>query len=191
MKKSHKKILVFIACLVPLLVMMYNLFTQQLGAEPVIGMLKTTGIWALRILVITLAISPVRRFFSINFLPYRRMLGLFVMFYATLHLLIYVTFEFGFDFATIAEDIVRRKFILVGMLAFVLLLPLTVTSTNGMMKRLGKRWFRLHKSVYWVAGLATLHFLWLVKSDYTEPGIYAVLFIALLLLRLPIFKRKS
>ncbi len=152
---NWKKITVFTACCLPLLVMLYQFINQQLSAEPVDDMLRTT----------------------------RRMLGLFVMFYVTLHLLIYLTFEFAFDIAAIVDDVLQRKFIFVGMLAFLLLIPLTITSTKGMMKRLGKRWVKLHKSVYLIAMLAVLHFVWLVKSDYGEPGIYAALLTLLLLAR--------
>lgn len=137
MTMNAKKIAVFTACLVPLALMIYQLFTNNLGAEPVHAMLETTGTWALRLLLVTLAITPIRRWFGVNVVRYRRMLGLFVMFYATLHLLIYVTFDFGFDVAAIIDDALRRKFIFVGLLAFLLLIPLTITSTKGMMKRLG------------------------------------------------------
>ncbi|MBS9778022.1 MAG: sulfoxide reductase heme-binding subunit YedZ [Gammaproteobacteria bacterium] len=189
MKAIIKKAIIFLTCLIPLFIMIYQLFTNQLGAEPVIGMLKTTGIWALRLLIFTLAITPLRRFNIANLIPYRRMIGLFVMFYACLHLMIYVTFEFSFDIGSIAEDIMRRKFILAGMLAFVLLIPLTVTSTKSMMKRLGKKWITLHKSIYWIAALASLHFIWLVKSDYTEPTIYAILFVLLMAFRMKLLRR--
>lgn len=175
-----KKAALFSACLLPLALMLYQLVTNQLGAEPVSDMLRTTGVWALRLLVVTLAITPIRRWFGVNLVRYRRMLGLFVTFYAVLHLLIYLIFEFGFDIAAIVDDVLRRKFIFVGMLAFLLLIPLSITSTKGMMKRLGKRWVTLHKSVYIVAILAVLHFVWLVKSDYTEPTIYAAIFALLL-----------
>ncbi len=180
---NWKKITVFTACCLPLLVMLYQFINQQLSAEPVDDMLRTTGIWALRLLLLTLAITPIRCWFGVNLVRYRRMLGLFVMFYVTLHLLIYLTFEFAFDIAAIVDDVLKRKFIFVGMLAFLLLIPLTITSTKGMMKRLGKRWVKLHKSVYLIAMLAVLHFVWLVKSDYGEPGIYAVLLTLLLLAR--------
>lgn len=180
---NAKKIAVFTACLVPLALMIYQLFTNNLGAEPVHAMLETTGTWALRLLLVTLAITPIRRWFGVNVVRYRRMLGLFVMFYATLHLLIYVTFDFGFDVAAIIDDALRRKFIFVGLLAFLLLIPLTITSTKGMMKRLGKRWVTLHKTVYIIAALAVLHFVWLVKSDYTQPVIYATILAVLLLAR--------
>lgn len=183
MTLNYKKIAPFIACLLPAGLMIYRLFNQQLGAEPVDAMLTITGLWTLRLLLLTLAVTPLRRSLGYNAMPYRRMLGLYAFFYALLHLLIYLIFEQSFSPTAVFDDVLKRPFILVGMLAFFLLIPLTITSTKAMMKRLGKRWKTLHKAVYWLTGLALLHFTWAQKSDYSEPLFYTGIFIALLLLR--------
>lgn len=183
MTVNDKKTILFIACLLPAGMMIYRLFNQQLGAEPVDAMLTITGLWTLRFLLLTLAVTPIRKLSGYNAVPYRRMLGLYAFFYALLHLLIYLAFEQSFSPTAVVDDVLKRPFIFVGMLAFFLLIPLAVTSTKAMMKRLGKRWKTLHKAVYWLTGLALLHFFWAQKSDYTEPLFYLGIFIILLLLR--------
>lgn len=182
---SLSKPLLFAAALYPALLMVYQLLNEQLGAEPVDAMLMITGLWSIRFLLITLAITPIRQRLTWNFIRYRRMLGLYAFFYALLHLGIYISFEQGFSLAAIVDDVIKRNFILVGMLAFLLFLPLVVTSTKGMMKRLGKRWKTLHKSTYWLIALALLHFVWIQKSDYTEPMIYVLIGLILFSLRKP------
>ena len=128
--------------------MAYRLIYRKLGIDPVETMMTITGTWALRFLLITLAITTIRKQFGINFIKYRRMLGIFVAFYALLHLLIYVILGHSLDLSAIIQNIAQRKFIIAGMLAFTLLTPLVITSTKKMMKRLGKNWIRLHKIVY-------------------------------------------
>lgn len=178
-----KKSVLFLIALSPSLLMCYQLFNNQLGAEPVDVMLTITGIWAIRLLLITLAITPIRQWSGINLIAYRRMLGLYVFFYVLLHFGIYFLFEQNLDIMAVINDMLERNFILLGMMAFILLIPLVITSTNSMMKRLGKHWKRLHKATYWVSGLALLHFIWIQKSDYTEPLIYLVLFFGIVCLR--------
>lgn len=179
-KKTAKKFLLFCLCLIPATWLLYRLLNNQLGAEPVAALLSETGLWCLRFLLITLTITPVKRYFRFNFIAYRRMLGLYAFFYALLHFAVYVVFEQGLDFQAILDDILKRNFILLGMLSFLLLIPLAVTSTKGMMRRLGKHWKTLHKSTYWLTALGLLHFIWIQKSDYTEPLIYVGLFAVLM-----------
>ena len=143
-----------------------------LGANPVETLERETGIWALRLLVLSLAVTPLRRLGWKSLAPLRRTLGLAAFSYAALHLAIFVGLDLGFDFAAVAEDLQKRPYIAVGFAAFTILLALAATSTQSAMKRLGRRWNRLHRAVYVAAGLAVLHFAWLVKADYSEPIFY-------------------
>jgi len=172
----------FLACLLPLAVLLWEAATGGLGANPVERITHSTGEWTLRLLLATLAITPLRRVSGYTPLArWRRMLGLFSFFYACLHFLTYVVIEQGLDPALIAEDIAEHKFVLAGFSSFLLLVPLAATSTNAMQRRLGgRRWKRLHRLVYVAATGAVLHFLWLVKADYTEPLLYAAALAVLL-----------
>ena len=186
---AKSKLVVFPLCLSPLGYLIYLAVNNQLGPDPANALTRDLGEWALIFLCITLAITPLRKLTGINkLIRYRRMIGLFVLFYALLHLMSYLAFMLGWQWQTLVEDLYKRPYIIVGALAVLILLALGVTSTKGMMRRLGRNWSRLHKLVYLVAGLSVLHFLWLVKSDYTEPVIYGVMLSFLLLLR---FKRKA
>ena len=183
---SHRwaKPLVFALCLLPLSWLLSRVAQDQLGANPQEALIRATGDWALRFLVIVLAVTPLRELSGLSALArYRRMLGLFMYFYALLHFLSYSGFDMGFDVADIFNDIVKRPFILVGSLALLLLTPLAATSFNAAIRTLGaKRWQRLHRLVYAVAGLAILHFFWMRagKNDFAEVAVYAAL-LALLL----------
>jgi len=182
------KPLVFAACLAPFAWLVFRAFTGRLTANPIEDITLTTGLWALRFLVITLAITPLRRITGWNrLIQYRRMVGLFAFFYASLHLAIYVTdvmaVEGTFTFAPVAADVVKRPFITAGMVAFVAMLPLAVTSTRGWIRRLGRRWQRLHRLVYLSAAAAALHYLWKVKVMIGSPVYYAAIVVALLALR--------
>ena len=178
------KAFVFALCLIPLGHMVYGIVTDSLGANPIEAVTRGLGDWALRLLLITLAVTPLRRFTGGNWLlRLRRMLGLFAFFYATLHMLTYVWLDQFFAWDFILKDIVKRPFITVGFICFVLLIPLAATSTNAMMKRLGRNWSRLHKAVYAIGILAVLHFWWMVKLDVREPALYAGILAVLLGLR--------
>jgi sulfoxide reductase heme-binding subunit YedZ len=176
---SHRwaKPLVFALCLLPLSWLLYLVAQDQLGANPQEALIRATGDWALRFLVIVLAVTPLRELSGLSALArYRRMLGVFMYFYALLHFLSYSGFDMGFDVADIFNDIVKRPFILVGSLALLLLTPLAATSFNAAIRALGaKRWQRLHRLVYAVAGLAILHFFWMRagKNDFAEVAVYA------------------
>lgn len=187
MKKLYKP-LVFIICLLPFGWLVFNALSGRLGANPIEEITHITGEWGLRFLLITLSITPLRKFTKINqFIRYRRMLGLYAFFYVSLHFLTYLILDQFFDWREIIQDIIERPYITVGFLAFVLLLPLAITSTKKMIHRLGKRWHKLHKLIYIIAILGVLHFLWLVKADLLEPLIYGCILALLLILRLPRF----
>jgi sulfoxide reductase heme-binding subunit YedZ len=189
------KIAAFLVALFPLGRLLDGVFLSPeiLGANPAEFITRATGDWALRILLITLALTPLRRLTGWNWLlRLRRMAGLYVFFYAILHFSSYVSFDHVFDVGEIAKDIVKRPFITVGFTCLMLLLPLAITSTNGMVRRLGgRRWLQLHRLVYVIAPLAVLHFWWMVKRDLTQPVIYAVLLSLLLGIRLLWINRKN
>ncbi len=173
---------VWLACLLPLLWLIAAGLRDALGANPIEYITRATGDWTLRMLMITLAVTPLRQLTGWHWLVrLRRTLGLYAFFYACLHLTTYVWLDQFFDTDGIVKDIVKRPFITIGFGAFVLLLPLAATSTNGMIRRLGGRlWQRLHRLVYAIGTLGVVHYWWLVKKDITEPVIYALVLAFLL-----------
>lgn len=179
---KFNKLLVFINSLVPLALLAWDAFRGNLGANPVEFFLRTTGVLALIFLLLTLSVTPLRKYFGWNNLvKFRRMLGLYSFFYAFLHLITYSVFDKSFSASAIASDVLQRPFIAVGMLAFFLLVPLAVTSTNAMIKRLGgKNWARLHKATYVAAILGVLHFWMIVKSDIFYPLLFGLVLAGLL-----------
>jgi sulfoxide reductase heme-binding subunit YedZ len=177
--------LVFGLALVPLGWLAFTLWTGRTGPNPAEDIILTTGIWALRFLLITLAITPVRRLTGLNpVIQYRRMLGLFAFFYACVHLFSYMLFDRLFQIGEILTDIADRPFIMAGMTALALMIPLAVTSTKGWIRRLGRRWQTLHRIVYFSAAAACLHFAWKVKVVVGEPVYYAAILAMLLGFRL-------
>ena len=178
------KPLLFVLCLMPFIWLVFGAFTNQLGANPAEALVRSTGDWTLRFLCLVLAVTPLRTLTNTPALArFRRMLGLFVYFYVVLHLLSYSWFDMEFDVGAIIKDIIKRPFILVGFTAFLLLTPLAATSFNRAIKALGaKRWQRLHKLVYAIAGLGILHFFWMRsgKNDFAEVFVYAVVLAFLL-----------
>ncbi len=181
--KRYAKPVLFVVCLLPLAWLTYKAIFIGLGANPIEKITRFTGDWTLRLLLITLAITPVRILFNVQWVKYRRMLGLFAFFYAFVHFMIWLGVDQFFDLHDIAKDIMKRPYITVGFSALVLLIPLAVTSTNAMIKRLGKNWKRLHQAVYAIGVLGVLHYLWLVKADNREPLIYAAILIGLFAVR--------
>jgi sulfoxide reductase heme-binding subunit YedZ len=176
---------VFCACLLPLACLLRDVLQGTLGPDPVAQLEHRSGDWALRLLLATLAITPLRYLGGWNKLVrYRRMLGLFAFFYATCHLTIYLVIDLGGFWSQLLGDIVKRPYITVGFIAWLSLIPLALTSTQAMMRRLGRNWQRLHRLVYAIALLACLHFLWLVKADHREPAVYLGVFVLLMLARL-------
>lgn len=180
------KLVVFINSLVPLVLLLWDLYHKRVGPNPLEFATRTTGMLTLIFLSLTIAVTPLRKIFGINSLvKVRRMLGLFAFFYGALHLLTYVWFDRLFNLASVGQDVVRRPFILVGMTAFLLMVPLAITSTNKMVKRLGgKSWARLHRLVYLAAIAGVVHFWMLVKSDIRLPLTFAFILLFLLGFRL-------
>jgi len=168
-------------CLVPAGVLLYDGFTGGLGVNPIETITDRTGWWALFSLAASLAVTPLRRLFGWQWLVrYRRQLGLTTFIYASLHLATYAFLDLGLDLSHLGEDIIERPFITVGVTSWLLLLALAITSTNGWIRRLGKRWTTLHKLVYVVAGLVMLHFFWSQKADGVEQFVFLGVFIVLL-----------
>ena len=189
------KPLVFVLCLLPFAWLFYGALTNQLGANPAEALIRALGDWTLRFICIVLAVTPLRVISNTPALArFRRMLGLFAYFYVVMHLLSYSWFDMGFDVGDIIEDIIKRPFILVGFLAFLLLTPLAATSFNAAIKAMGaKRWQWLHKLVYLIAGLGLLHFFWMRagKNNFTEVFVYAAIVALLLGWRVLQFLRKK
>src|ERR1043166_2380453 len=171
---SWLKPLAFVACLIPFAQLAYRAYAADLGVNPIETITHFTGDWALIFLLTTLTVTPLRKISGWNNLvKFRRMLGLFAFFYAVLHFSTYIVLDHFFDFQRIAKDIVKRPYVTVGFTGFVLMIPLAITSTAGMIRRLGKRWQQLHRLVY-LAGIAgVIHFYWLVKADIRRPLQYA------------------
>jgi sulfoxide reductase heme-binding subunit YedZ len=184
--------IVFVVCLLPLAWLAWDGLHTGLGTNPIEEITRRTGDWTLRLLLITLTVTPARRLLGWNFLlRLRRLLGLFAFFYACLHFLTYVWLDQFFWWDEILKDIAKRPFITVGFSAFILLIPLAVTSTHTMMKRLGRRWQQLHRLVYVSTSLGVLHYLWLVKADIQRPLIYGALLAALLAYRAYAGRRRT
>jgi len=186
MKITFPKVVVFINSLIPLVLLLWDLYRQRVGPNPLEFATRTTGMLTLIFLSLTVAITPLRKIFGLNSLvKYRRMIGLFAFFYGALHLLTYVWFDRLFNFVSMVKDVAQRPFILVGMTAFLLMLPLAITSTNKMVKRLGgKSWARLHRLVYLAAVAGVVHFWMLVKADKSLPLTFAFIILFLLGYRL-------
>jgi sulfoxide reductase heme-binding subunit YedZ len=179
------KIAVYIVGFIPAFWLFYAGITDQLGADPMRYLEQGLGLWALRFLIATLTVTPLRQLFNVNLLRYRRALGLLAFYYAVLHLLTYLVLDQGLDGAAIVADIVKRPYITIGMATFVILVPLAVTSNNAAIRRMGgQAWAKLHRLVYLAAIGAALHFLLVVKSWPPEPLVYAAIVAVLLGYRL-------
>ena len=179
------KAFLFALCLVPAAWLGWRFLNDDLGANPIEALIRGLGDWGLRFLLVTLAVTPARKLFGWHWLlRFRRMLGLYAFAYVFLHLSGYIVLDQFFDWHEIGKDILKRPFITVGMMAFLLLIPLAATSTNAMIRRLGgKQWQALHRFVYVIGCLGVLHFWWMVKLDIREPALYAVILAVLLGLR--------
>lgn len=177
----------FVLLLLPFALLLQRGFSDQLGANPVEVITHETGLWALRLLLLTLAVTPLCRLSGINaWVRLRRMIGLYSFFYALLHFTTYALLDHAFDMAAILLDVLKRPYITFGFIAFLLLIPLAATSSNRIMRKLGgQRWKRLHRLVYLCGLGGVLHYLWLVKADTLSPLLYLVLFLLLMLFRLP------
>lgn len=187
---SWIKTLVFVLAFFPLIRLIWLGAHDDLSANPIEFIERSTGFWALFILLITLSLTPIRLITNrVWQLQLRRMLGLFMFFYAFVHIAIYLWLDFSFIWADISKDIVKHPRILVGFIAFILAIPLAITSNRAMVRRLGERWKQLHQLVYLIAILGVVHFWWLVKKDIREPLIYAIILIILLAIRIYYKKR--
>lgn len=166
---------VFVVALLPLVRLAVGVWLEQLGPNPIETITRSTGTWTLVFLLVTLAVTPARRLTGWNWLlRLRRMLGLYAFFYGVLHFVTYLWLDQFFDVAAIVKDVIKRPFITIGFAAFLLMIPLAVTSTNAMVRRLGaRRWLALHRVVYAVAVCGVVHYWWLVKRDVTDPALYA------------------
>ncbi len=172
---------IFFMALIPFIWLLLKVFQNELGPDPAQALSIETGEWALRFLLLTLAITPFRQIFRVaEIARLRRMIGLFAFFYASIHFLSWMAFILAFRWLAIAEELVERPYITVGFLAYVILFLLGVTSTNSMVRRLGKNWKRLHKFVYVASILAIVHLLWILRTDVAEAVIYGVLLAILL-----------
>ena len=184
-KIARFRAVIFLLCLLPLLRLFWLAFNDNLSANPVEFVERSTGYWSLLVLLITLSLSPIRLLTGRTWqLQYRRMLGLFMFFYACLHITTYLWLDYDFNWADITKDIVKHPYVLVGASAFLLALPLAITSNNFMIRLLRERWKQLHNLVYLIAILGVIHFLWLVKKDIREPMLFAALLTLLLAIRI-------
>lgn len=188
MKPKYFKPIVFLACLVPLGRLAWKAYNSALGANPIQVITWSTGTWTLVFVLLTLAVTPVRKLTRQYWLiQYRRMLGLFAFFYGCLHFTTYIWLDQFFDLHSIAKDVVKRPFITMGFTAFVLMIPLALTSTKASIRRLGKRWVTLHRLIYGTAVAGVIHYYWLVKKDIRKPVIYAIILAVLLLYRVVVW----
>jgi len=179
-----RRVLIFVVSLLPLFFIVYKTITNQLGADPAKAIVLFTGTWAFYFLLITLSVTPLKRLVNQSWLMvHRRMLGLFTLFYAIAHLLSYLIFILGLDFSSFGSELVKRPYILLTIPAVILLIALGATSTQAMMRRLGKNWVKLHKSIYLIAILAWLHVLLQVRSSYADAVLFGVLTALLLGIR--------
>jgi sulfoxide reductase heme-binding subunit YedZ len=183
------KPVVFLACLIPLALLGWKAYGGALGANPIEVITHATGDWTLRFLLITLAVTPIRKLTGqLWMIRYRRMFGLFAFFYGTLHFLTYIWLDKFFDLHEMLHDVAKRKFITVGFTGFVLLIPLALTSTTGWIRRLGgKRWQALHRLIYFSAIAGVIHYWWLVKADVHLPLAYGVILAVLLAYRIAVW----
>ena len=187
---KYFKPFVFILCLLPLGIIILDIYYNNLGAEPVKKIMNHFGEWTLIFICLTLTMSPLKRITNLSFwIKFRRMLGLFVFFYATIHLLTYVGLDYRFDWEPIINDVIKKKYIFIGFSAWLLLIPLAITSSQKMIKILGRNWKNLHRLVYVIAVFGSLHYIWLSKTIFFKPLIYTLIIVVLLALRIKIKKR--
>jgi len=186
------KAIIFLLSLLPFLLLTNNAFNDRLGANPIQALHFGFGDWALRFLCITLALTPIKIITGHSKpMRYRRMMGLFTFFYATLHLLVFVVLDLSLSWDAFKDEVPKSPYILMGLLTYLLLLPLAITSTKKMQKWLGRNWVKLHRLVYAAGLTAVVHYFWLVKKDYSEPLIYAMVIAVLLGIRVVVYCSKK
>ena len=187
---KYFKTIIFILCLWPLTAISLDIYYNELGAEPVKKIMNHFGEWTLIFICLTLSMSPLKRFTNLSiWIKFRRMLGLFVFFYATIHLLTYIGLDYRFDWQPILNDVLKKKYIFIGFSAWLLLIPLAITSSKKMIKILKNKWKVLHKLIYVIAIFGSLHYIWLSKTIFFKPLIYTIIIIVLLVLRIKIKKK--
>ena len=187
---KYFKPFIFIICLWPLGTIILDIYYNDLGAEPVKKIMNHFGEWTLIFICLTLALSPLKRITNLSFwIKFRRMLGLFVFFYATIHLLTYVGLDYRFDWEPIINDVLKKKYIFIGFSAWLLLIPLAITSSQKMIRILGRNWKNLHRLVYVIAIFGSLHYIWLSKTIFFKPLIYTLIIVVLFALRIRIKNR--
>jgi sulfoxide reductase heme-binding subunit YedZ len=192
LKSAYAKPVAHLLCLLPFTGLLWAAFNDGLGANPVEKLTFETGEWTLRFLLITLSMSPLRQWTGqASFIRFRRLFGLYTFFYVSCHFSIWFVADHSLDVVAMIEDILERPYITLGFSALILMLPLAITSNQAMIKRLGKKWKSLHQLVYLILAFGVLHFIWLVKADYLEPIIYAIIAVVLLLHRVGPMKRFS
>ena len=192
LKSAYAKPVAHLLCLLPFTGLLWAAFNDGLGANPVEKLTLETGEWTLRFLLVTLSMSPLRQWTGqASFIRFRRLFGLYTFFYVSCHFSIWFVADHSLDVVAMIEDILERPYITLGFSALILMLPLAITSNQAMIKRLGKKWKSLHQLVYLILALGVLHFIWLVKADYLEPIIYAIIAMVLLLHRVGPMKRFS
>lgn len=186
------KISVFIVCSIPFASLVIAAVYDTLGPDPIETLHFKTGDWTLRFLLITLSVTPLKLLFDWKApLRFRRMFGLFAFFYASLHFCVYFVLDLSLSWEQVVDEVPKNPYVLVGLTAYCLLIPLALTSTRNMIRRLGKNWKKLHRLVYLAACLGVIHFIWLVKADLREPLIYAVVLSVLLGIRIVVHYRKK
>ena len=190
--RSYSKIIVFFLSLWPIYLITYQIVFNQLGPEPVDRIINHFGEWTLIFIFLTLSMTPLRKITkSLEWIKFRRMLGLFAFFYASVHMLSYVGLDYRFDFEPLINDVLKKKFIFIGFSAWLLLIPLAVTSSQKMVRLLKQNWKKIHKLIYVIAIFGVLHFIWLSKTIFFKPLIFLILLIILLLFRIKITKSVS
>ena len=187
--KNYFKSAVFLLSLWPIYIIIYQLIYNKLGPEPVDRVINHFGEWTLIFVLLTLSMTPLKKITnSLEWIKFRRMLGLFTFFYASIHMLSYVGLDYRFDFYPLIDDVLKKKFIFIGFSAWLLLIPLAITSSDKMVRILKKNWKKLHRLVYIVSIFGVLHFIWLSKTIFFKPLIFLIILIILLLFRIN-FKR--
>jgi sulfoxide reductase heme-binding subunit YedZ len=190
--KNYFKIPVFFLSLWPIYIITYQLFNNELGPEPVDRIINHFGEWTLIFVLLTLSMTPLRKITnSLEWIRFRRMLGLFAFFYASIHMLSYVGLDYRFDFKSLINDLLKKKFVFIGFSAWLLLIPLAITSSDKMVRILKKNWKKLHRLVYVISIFGVLHFIWLSKTIFFKPLIFLIILIILLLFRINFNKSVS
>ena len=190
MKKYYKPS-IFVLCTIPFLFIFYKILFSKLGPEPVKEITHFTGEWTLIFICLTLSMSPLKRFTNLSiWISFRRMLGLFIFFYATLHLLTYIGLDYRFDWNPIFDDVIKKKYVFIGFAAWLLMVPLAITSSQKMIKLLKNNWKKIHRLIYVIAIFGSFHYIWLSKTIFFKPLIYFIIIVVLLLFRIKTNKKE-